>query len=120
MNINKCVLLFSVVLCILLFYKLSQKETFQGETTSVTTGTTGTTAAGTTAAGTTAGSRVSNLGSVGTGARGTLLGGSSSAFSRRFRRRQAFARPDCGVICFVYFVHHGQHLIFGNFERGET
>jgi len=44
MNINKCVLLFSVVLCILLFYKLSQKETFQGD---------GTTAAGTTSVGTT-------------------------------------------------------------------
>ena len=29
MNINKCVLLFLVVLGILLFYKLSQKETFQ-------------------------------------------------------------------------------------------
>lgn len=29
MNINKCILLFLVVLCILLFYKLSQKETFQ-------------------------------------------------------------------------------------------
>lgn len=29
MNINQCILLFSIVLCILLFYKLSQKETFQ-------------------------------------------------------------------------------------------
>ena len=42
MDINKCVLLFSVVLCILLFYKLSQKETFQGIGTTATTGTTAT------------------------------------------------------------------------------